>query len=192
MNYPLNGVQSRNRNVFVYSSYWGTWSRVLWHKSDQQLARRLGLPNHVGEWIELDLTAVNPHSSLDWADRVAKGNVRCHRTARGDRDIITSTLPAETVALMNVWLPEDTVDKLLHVDYLPYLDFEVGRKLCNGGFKVNDALKDMVSIEAYLASYNAGPGVFVEDVRESYEAVKADWDRKMKSLELSGDLRIAV
>lgn len=182
-------TRSKNNNVFVYSSYWGTWSRVLYHESDRALKQRYDLP--YSPWIELDLTAINPTTINNWSDKVQHANIRCHSTTRGDKDKIVGTLPGHVVQLMRRNLTEDCVQKLLHEDYLPYIDFEKGRKACNGGFHFADATKDFMTERQNLASLDAGPGVFLKDVQEDYEAAKKHWDQKIDNLIIKEGLKNA-
>jgi len=181
----MSSTRSRNNNVFKFSSYWRTWSRVLWHKSDRKLQEKISFDPKCYEWVELDLTPSNPTSG-EWY-HVQVGNVREHLTALSYGDLITGSLPDEMVREMQKNMPAENVERLLHADYMPYLDFDKGRLRNNGGFNPNDAFKDFISIERYLAEMQAGPGVFIEDIREDYERTKAHWDRKIDLLRLKGD-----
>lgn len=185
-------TRSRNNNAFVYSSYWGSWSRVLFHESDKKLARQYGLESNT--WIELDLTAINPHDISGWRDGVQYANIRCHSTTRGDRDRIVGTLPGHVVKRMREFLTEDCVQKLLHADYLPYIDFEKGRKVNNGGFKFADATKDFMSLQQYHAQCKysgGGDGLLLHDVREDYESLQANWTAKINNLIIKEGLKNA-
>ncbi len=191
MDTAARAVRSRNNNVFHYSSYWGSWSRILWHESDRKLQERLGFDARVAGTVEIDLTAINPHCNLNWRDQVQYGNIRAHGTAFRDADKIVGTLPGYVVDMMNEWLTPDTVDKLLHADYLPYIDFEKGRKAANGGFKINDGLRDCITADQYLLAMQAagGPGILMADVWEAYCALEVDWADKVSKLMIHNGLK---
>jgi hypothetical protein len=124
------GVQSLNGDMFRYSSYWGTWSRVLRRSSGGG-----------DETVEVDLTAVNPHSDLQWP-RVLSCNIRAHRTALASNDIVCRSLPKHAVDLMHSRMDLETFDKLMHHDLLPLIDWEKYHKACNGGAALNNILKE--------------------------------------------------
>jgi hypothetical protein len=185
-------TRSKNNNVFVYSSYWGMWSRVLFHRSDTKLARKYGLETQ--NWIELDLTAINPTSIPGWRDGVQHTNIRCHSTTRDAKDKIVGTLPGHVVKRMREYLTEDATQKLLHADYLPYIDFEKGRKANNGGFHFADATKDFTTLPQYHAQCKysgGGDGLLLHDVREDYDVLKEHWDQNIDNLIIKGGLKNA-
>jgi hypothetical protein len=122
------GVESHNGDMFVYSSYWHTWSRVLRERSG-------GNPT-----IEVDLTAINPTADYGWA-RVLSCNIREHYTHRGTHDIICRSLPAHAVLLMRERMDSETFDKLVHQDLLPLIDWDKYREVCNGGAALKNILK---------------------------------------------------
>lgn len=191
----LFAVRSQNNNVFKYCSYWGSWSRVLWHESDQKLRSSIGFDARASSFIELDLTAVNSDSKLHWESHTQHANIRTHCTAIGPNDKFTMTLPGRAVYRMREWLTEDAVQKLIHADYLPYIDFEKGRKASNGGFKFVDAQKEYMTISLYLANYRrstgAGDSLLVQDVREDYEYEKQQWELKRNALIIHKGMRDA-
>lgn len=120
------------RNLFVYSAYWGTWSRVLQFMQ--------GGDNPVAQ-VEVNLTAVNPTTKLDWR-RVPLIVIRKHVTARSDRDLYVADLPDNALALMKEWLDEDTIQRLLHEDFLPQIDWDKYNQHCNGGCFLHQCIKD--------------------------------------------------
>jgi hypothetical protein len=111
------GVQSQNGDMFHYSSYWGTWSRVLRTSSGGG-----------DDTVEVDLTAVN----LQWP-RVLACNVRSHRTMCARNDILCRSLPAHVVDLMHKRMSMETFDQLVHADLLSLIDWDKYNKVCNGG-----------------------------------------------------------
>lgn len=121
-----NGVKSRNGDMFIYGSYWGMYSRVL-------------SMNHPEGVIEVDLTAVNPLSDLGWP-KVARINIRAHRTSRSPRDMLSYALPDYTVERMHERFGVDLTERLLHEDFLPQIDWAKYRKVCNGGAALADIL----------------------------------------------------
>ena len=132
-------MKSLNGDLFVYSSYWHTWSRML-APNNTVVHRdvRLGM-------IEVDLTAVNPNSSLQWP-RVARVNIRVHRTSRDAGDILTDDLPERIIELMRSKIGEYPVliERLLHDDLLPLIDWDKYQKVSNGGAALADILKEQV------------------------------------------------
>ena len=123
------GVQSQNGDMFHYSSYWGTWSRILRVSSSGG-----------DETVEVDLTAVNPHSDLQWP-RVLACNIRAHRTARDTNDLICKSLPRHAVDLMHSRMDLETFEQLMHHDLLPLIDWDKYNKVCNGGAALAKILK---------------------------------------------------
>ena len=191
----LFAVRSANNNVFRYCAYWGSWSRVLWHESDQKLKAAIGFEVRASSFVELNLTAINPHDKSHWESHVQHGTIRTHGTTPGHSDKFVGSLPGHVVYTMRKWLTDDAVDKLIHADYLPFIDFEKGRKASNGGFKFADATKEFMSIERYAAllriTFGAGPGLLTSDVREDYEQEKKVWEAKRDALIITKGMRDA-
>ncbi len=192
------GIRSRSNNVFHYNSYWGNWSRILFHNAGGpaayelekvQVSLQMPLHHHT---VELDLTAINPLHVNNWDEKVQHANIRSHCTASRHGDLFVGTLPAKVVQQMQEWLSPECIDILLHADLLPYIDFAKGRAANNGGFKFADAQRDYISPDDYLAAMmrDGGPGIMMHDVQESYDALKADWDKKIKSLTIVNGLRL--
>lgn len=127
----LDPIRSRNGDMFFYSAYWQCWSRVLAPEG----AHELGI-------IEVDLTPVNSFQDSAW-ERVKCISVRAHRTARRSGDLLVSELPASVVELMKKRLPPTSalLDKLIHDDLMPQIDWYKYRKVCNGGAALGDILK---------------------------------------------------
>lgn len=123
-------VKSRNGNLFYWSSYWHCWSRVL------SVQGRLEIGT-----VEVDLTAINPTHAHAW-ERVRRINIRAHGTARGRGDQLVSALPGIWVDKMHEMLGDAAlVERLLHEDFLPSIDWYKYRKVCNGGAALADILK---------------------------------------------------
>lgn len=98
-----------NVNVFHYSSYWGTWSRVLTPYS--------------GNWVlELNLTPVNPSYDRSWEETVRPIIFREHLTALNRQDELTESLPNYTRAHMAERIGEELTTRLLTTDWLPLLN----------------------------------------------------------------------
>lgn len=107
---------------YVYSSYWGTWSRYLGKRN--------------GYFIEVDLCPINwsPVSRIQPAsmnfhranwNETARGRIRLHLTARTPRDTVTwETPPKDVVDTMVEMLGGSTADWLLKADLLENVDLE--------------------------------------------------------------------
>lgn len=119
MNQITEGVRSKNNNVFIFSYYWNSWSRIL-------MERDAHGNNH---YIEVNLTAIN---DCDW-ERVRSINIRRHGTTRDRNDKFVGTLPAKAVEYMRKHMDEETVERLLHEDFLWQIDWNLYEKHCNGG-----------------------------------------------------------
>lgn len=177
---------SNNGNVFHYSSYWRTWSRVLFH---MPLDTRQDHPHHVlkrdlgidSTWIEIDLTAINPSVRTQWESHVQHGNIRAHHTDLRADDLITGTLPGSVVHEMQQWLKPDVVQKLIHADYLPHLDFKRLRQNSNGGAAFKNCFRQSLSHEEYLHEVRisgGGPGILLTDVFEDYKQYLKDTEKE--------------
>lgn len=122
MNNQVHGVRSNNNNVFVRSSYWGAWSRILSE----------GTPHNNGRTVEVNITAINGRTDFDWASTL-KINIREHCTMRSKDDLFVGTLPEHVIAHMREWMDQPLMDRLLHEDFLPQIDWALYRKHNNGG-----------------------------------------------------------
>lgn len=103
---------------YKYCAYWGTWDRILDYKD--------------GTFVEVNLTAINPTSSINW-ERNETIIIRRHATRPSDRDIFTNFLGSDVVKLMEHWMPTDIVDRLITEDFLPRIDWVKYEKVRNGG-----------------------------------------------------------
>lgn len=107
--------------VFVYSSYWRTWSRLLLENMDRS-----------GTCVELNMTGHNG----TW-DRVPQEIIRRHCTARDNKDLITRTLPAAVEAAFKNTLGTQLFEHMTTYDYLPEIDWQKYHQHCNGGAEFN-------------------------------------------------------
>ena len=117
------GVRSENKNMFVYNSYWRTWSRIL----------QEGTPHNNFEFIEVNVTPVNPDFQHSWPEQITPVRIRKHGTTRSRDDKFVGTLPEEVVAMLNEHVPQEIQHFLLHEDLLPQIDWDLYRKHNNGG-----------------------------------------------------------
>ena len=92
--------------MFHYSSYWKTWSRVLFLEG--------------GMFVELNLTPI-PYSIQTWADNVEPEIIRIHQTVRKPKDIELPDIHGDAWKLMDANLHPDLVERLLRHDYIAEL-----------------------------------------------------------------------
>ena len=125
-------IKSRNTNGFRYCAYWGNWSRVLYYecRGTQDLKQRYNIPSCVA--VEVDLTAITPTVPYDW-ERVKRINIRAHGTTYGPRDDVTTWLPDGALGWMTEYLEAPLIERLLHEDFLPQIDWVKQRQITNGG-----------------------------------------------------------
>lgn len=110
---------------FRYSSYWGTWSRVLrWQDKNQTQ-------------VEVDLTPVNSCWDFQW-ERTKRINIREHSTSPGKSDKSTDELPLEVLNKMVSMLGGELVHRLLNEDFLSQIDWDKYQSICNGGASFNE------------------------------------------------------
>lgn len=114
----IKGVRSKNNNMFVYSSYWQTWSRIL----------QEGTVHNNFECIEVNVTPVNPTRPESWERQILSVKIRKHSTARSSRDKFVGTLPESAVADLNKYIPKEIQEFLLHEDLLPQIDWDKYRE----------------------------------------------------------------
>lgn len=117
-----NGIRSLNNNVFHYSSYWGAWSRIL----------QEGTPHNDGYHIEITITAINPTHEHAWKE-LADLRIRRHGTMRDRKDLFVGTLPEHSLEMMRRYLDAPLIERLLHEDFLPHIDWTKHRQHNNGG-----------------------------------------------------------
>lgn len=102
---------------YVYSNYWKTWSRVLEYKD--------------GQFVEVNLTVVNPKDASEWK-RNSSIIIRRHRTSQGEKSF-TDVLPIEVIDELESHMSEDIVQRLLYEDFLPQIDWDRYNVYNNGG-----------------------------------------------------------
>ena len=108
---------------YHYSSYWGSWSRVL---SEEGM-----------EFVEVNLTPVRGYG---WDD-VWPATIRRHGTMRKVRDIETDKLPHDIMQDIKDALGSARLHYLLNEDFLPQIDWALYRLHCNGGARFENILK---------------------------------------------------
>lgn len=107
--------------VFVYSSYWRTWSRLLLENMDRSgICVELNMTGHNGTW-----------------DRVPLEVIRKHCTARDNKDLITRSLPREIETAFCNHLGSALFHRMTTYDYLPEIDWQKYNQHCNGGAEFN-------------------------------------------------------
>src|ERR1700682_653370 len=106
-------MKSKNGNLFVYSSYWGTWSRIL-APYDKVFHN-----GHCVGQVEVDVTPINITHDYSWI-RHNRVIVRAHGTIRDRDDKIVEELPKEAYQDILSRVPDLEVQNLiLHADLLP-------------------------------------------------------------------------
>src|SRR5712664_813068 len=89
----------RQYRYFHYSSYWGTWSRII-------------VPyNHPDGVVELNLTPVNPTWERSWQEQVMPIVFRHHYTGLDRKDHWTDILPDYVPERMKEHLVDSFVDR---------------------------------------------------------------------------------
>lgn len=116
--YAPSGVRSLNNNIFVYSSYWQTWSRIL----------QEGTPQNNFEFIEVNVTPVNAHRAQSWEQQILPVIVRKHGTQRSKREKFVGVLPQEAVNALLKHVPKEIAQFILHDDLLPQIDWDKYRE----------------------------------------------------------------
>jgi len=114
-NHHRNSRLRRRPDVFHYSRYWGTWSRVLTPYSDSPV-------------VELNLTPIN-----SWANEVEPIIFRSHRTSLDQRDQLREELPTEVKFSIIQQIGIDLLTRLVSTDWLPLLDMAKVHRGRHGG-----------------------------------------------------------
>lgn len=172
-------TRSKNNNVFRFSSYFHRWSRVLFHDAGGRGMLRMrqlyNIPQGV-DTIEIDL---EPHLENGWStEKIDQVVFRRHCTSLDGSDKFVGTLPKEVVERMYQNLPKETVELLLHADYLPGMD------LRKKGNTFIELAKDMPTHEEFFHRYApyGGPGVFLEDTVEDWKRLVTHLEKKIQTL----------
>lgn len=101
---------SKNKDWFVYNSYWRTWSRVLLRRGGDSFPYQ----------IEVNLTPANDNK-VEW-DEIKEVIIRRHCTPAASNDIFTHHLPDDVVQQLEEHFDPDLLEVLLHVDLMKYYD----------------------------------------------------------------------
>lgn len=128
---------SRNKDIFVYSSYWRTWSRVL-----------LRMGGKFNYQLEVDVTPVNGQYKEAW-EQTKNIRIRRHCTVHGARDVYTHNLPDEVVESMKKHISQEAIDVILHSDLYNLIDWERFGDVHNasgGGVHLLDCIKTITPI----------------------------------------------
>lgn len=179
-------TRSRNNNMFRFSSYFLSWSRILFHDAGgygmEQMRKRYDIPKSIKS-IEIEITTVGGSAS-SWQG-VAKGNIHCHSSDFNPRDLFRGGLDQAVLTQMQLHLPERTIEVLLHADLLCYLDFDKYDKYNNGGAAIKDIVKDFPTLEQYYAQQinnGGGPGLLLHDVEDDWYTYSNNWAEKIQQI----------
>lgn len=130
-------MQSRNKDIFVKSAYWGTWSRVLFRMGGSNLYQ-----------IEVDITPINPQFASSWIG-TKEVRIRRHCTLPSKSDRYTHHLPDEVVESMKKHISQETIDVIIHYDLYNLIDWERFDDVHNasgGGVHLFDCIKTITPI----------------------------------------------
>ena len=159
---------SRNKDIFVYSSYWRTWSRVL-----------LRMGGNFRYQLEVDVTPVNPLFNDSWRE-TKNIRIRKHCTVHGPKDIYTHDLPDTVVEEMKKHVSQETVDVILHSDIYNLIDWERFDECHNtsgGGVQLFDCIKTITPIFRLGYINNQGGDIIYCGVDSFINKLKEDFGR---------------
>lgn len=122
-------MKSQNGDLFIYNSYWRTWSRVLRPMSDKH------------DQVEVDLTTPNSHIESEW-EKVRNIHIRKHCTSPRYGDLLEEELPDSVIKHLRRNVDEAVLHRLLHEDFLPQIDWDKYHKVDNGGASLSQISKD--------------------------------------------------
>lgn len=111
--------------MFIQSSYWGTWSRILG-------MCEMGI-------VEVNLTPIPGCYTSSWEKDVLPIRIRAHNTHEKNQPV--KELPPEVMGEMLKHLPLKIINTLLRCDILPLIDWEKWKKFNNGGANFEDIKK---------------------------------------------------
>jgi hypothetical protein len=124
--------------MYIYSKYWGTWSRILGYTDLKgNIGARLS-----GDYpwvIEVNLTPVNPGIPESW-DEVTPIRIRIHGTTCWGHEP-KEAIPDVIKQRMRDEIGNDLACVLLYQDLLPLIDLGLAHKLSNGGTNLSDCLR---------------------------------------------------
>ncbi|QXV73995.1 hypothetical protein [Rhizobium phage RHEph12] len=124
-----------------YSSYWGTFSRVL---TDRLNGRR-------GNYVEVNLTPTNSWNDENWQE-IKRCWIRSHGTMRDRNDRDTSQLERAVFDRIGAMVGKDVRHWLLTADILPMIDWDKYNKACNGGAALFACLKDGFELPPFIVA----------------------------------------
>lgn len=148
MSNEISKIRSKNNNVFSYCSYWGSWSRILFHDAGGRgmlkMRQEYGIPNS-DRTIEVNVLCSIGSSQ----ERNAKVVIRSHHTPllMSAYDRMTMELPLDVSQKVLVAYEPDIYSLIMHADLLKYIDFKKlhGPKN-NGGCELEDCLVDGLTL----------------------------------------------
>lgn len=115
-----------NPYVFIYSSYWGKWSRVLAVNHNMS---EYGF----GDFVEVDIDPINGWGWPGAVEHVKSINIRSHCTTRDRKDRNEYECPEYLRTHMLHYLGEELTERLLTEDFYSQIDWNIYRKHDNGG-----------------------------------------------------------
>lgn len=161
-------MQSRNKDIFVKSAYWGTWSRVLFRMGGGNLYQ-----------VEVDVTPINPQFVSSWIG-VKDVRIRNHCTLPSRSDHYTHHLPYEVVYQMKQHLSQEQIDIILHADIYNLIDWERYQEAHNksgGGVHLLDCIKTITPIFRLGYINNQGGDIINGDIESFSNKLKEDFGK---------------
>lgn len=143
-------MKSQCNNEFYYSSYWGTWSRVLLKRGGEYQYQ-----------IELNLTPVNYPSDYACKEAIIRAPwIRKHLTATKESEY-THELPDNVYnAIVSIY-GQVKADYLLHHDFLNEIDFnKLLTAYSNGGCSFYCVKLDILSNVPALERIKTEPRLY--------------------------------
>lgn len=128
---------SAHRGSIRWSSYWGTWSRVLRHLGRDQTC------------VEVNLSPVNHDIPENWV-KIGMVWIREHGTTPGKDDKFERRLPETWFKAMAEHVNKDVRHLLLTADILPMIDFDKYRAVSNGGAPLSKILKEGIELPDFV------------------------------------------
>lgn len=110
--------------IFVYSKYWGKWSRLLKTNEGE---------SGFAKYIEVNLTPINPSFSQSWEEQIIPIVLRTHCTQREKGEGPFVTLPPEVVSKMVDKLGVELTERLISSDLMSEIDEDLLMKRMRGG-----------------------------------------------------------
>lgn len=180
-------TRSRNNNIFHFSSYFRSWSRILFHdhggRGMEAMRRQYDIPKHI-KTIEVDLIPSSSHE----IERFSQINIRCHCTSlAGHPDKYQGSLDDKLVEIMLDNFSPKAVNTMLHANLLPLIDFdEYDYKIrANGGAPLSKILKGPISLHEYWAQQvlnGGGPGLLMQDVEQDWQKYCGYYNKQIELL----------